>query len=309
MKKALVLSGGSIKGAFQAGAIAELLNSGFKPDAVYGTSVGSLNGGFLADRAGRAKLQGQDDYWPEIGLELEAFWNENITSFKMIGRKKSIPKLLYSIVFNKFDGFVDNAPLQNLIRRVFNIEHLVASPVKFYACAVNIANGIAIYADNLHPNILDYIIASTAIPLTMPISTIANEPYLDGGIREVAPLKKAILDGSEEIVCVACQPNNVRADHFDKNKILAYVDRLMEIVTNELVNNDLNTFSEINSKMTKLKDKLVKDEFLADKRYIPIKVIRPDETIQLDLEKFTPKEIRDTVRLGRETAREVLGSL
>lgn len=52
--KAFVLSGGSIKGAFQAGVITDLLTSGsFMPDAIYGTSVGSLNGAFLADRAGR----------------------------------------------------------------------------------------------------------------------------------------------------------------------------------------------------------------------------------------------------------------
>ena len=54
MKKAFVLSGGSIKGAFQAGALADLLTSKtFTPDAIYGTSVGSLNGAFIADRAGR----------------------------------------------------------------------------------------------------------------------------------------------------------------------------------------------------------------------------------------------------------------
>jgi len=40
MKTAFVLSGGSIKGAFQAGVIADLLTSGsFKPDLIYGTKV------------------------------------------------------------------------------------------------------------------------------------------------------------------------------------------------------------------------------------------------------------------------------
>ena len=56
-KRALVLSGGSIKGSFQAGAVAELLESGFVPDAIYGTSVGSLNGSFLTERAGRLARQ------------------------------------------------------------------------------------------------------------------------------------------------------------------------------------------------------------------------------------------------------------
>jgi hypothetical protein len=41
--KALVLSGGSILGAFQAGAIAKVLGDGFVPELVIGTSVGALN--------------------------------------------------------------------------------------------------------------------------------------------------------------------------------------------------------------------------------------------------------------------------
>lgn len=58
-KKAFVLSGGSIKGAFQAGVLTDLLTSNkFRPDAIYGTSVGSLNGAFIADRAGRMASAG-----------------------------------------------------------------------------------------------------------------------------------------------------------------------------------------------------------------------------------------------------------
>lgn len=53
--RALVLSGGSIKGAFQAGAIAGLLDAGFRPDIVTGISVGALNGGFLVSRSTRAR--------------------------------------------------------------------------------------------------------------------------------------------------------------------------------------------------------------------------------------------------------------
>ena len=84
MKNALVLSGGSIRGAFQAGAIAHVLEKGFKPDGIYGTSVGSLNGGFLAERAGRSKTK--EPAWPAIGKELENFWLTNINSFKKIGK-------------------------------------------------------------------------------------------------------------------------------------------------------------------------------------------------------------------------------
>jgi predicted acylesterase/phospholipase RssA len=43
-KKALVLSGGSVKGAFQAGALKAVFETGYAPEIITGISVGSLNG-------------------------------------------------------------------------------------------------------------------------------------------------------------------------------------------------------------------------------------------------------------------------
>src|ERR1035441_8454175 len=81
--KALVLSGGSIKGAFQVGAIEYLLgDGGFQPDFIYGMSVGALNGAFLVDRAGQQAVKDKDQpvNWKSIGKELTSFWTTNITS-------------------------------------------------------------------------------------------------------------------------------------------------------------------------------------------------------------------------------------
>ncbi|MGD8752904.1 MAG: patatin-like phospholipase family protein, partial [Anaerolineales bacterium] len=172
MKTALVLSGGSIKGAFQAGAIAEVLESDFEPDAIYGTSVGSLNGGFLAERTGRAAKADEAPDWPAIGRELEAFWRHNITSFDQIGRKRSLLELVYQVLRKRFDGLIDTTPLKVLVNEIMRTDHLRSSPVHFSACAVNVANGEPEYATPEDSSILDYIIASTAIPMMMPVSWV-----------------------------------------------------------------------------------------------------------------------------------------
>src|SRR5262249_36569517 len=97
--RALVLGGGSIKGAYQAGVIGALLKNGFKPDHIYGISVGSLNAAFLAERAfflGKTKAEyyaevhhsasakpvhaGENVDWAFIGDELTAFWTDRITA-------------------------------------------------------------------------------------------------------------------------------------------------------------------------------------------------------------------------------------
>src|SRR5262252_5279984 len=94
--RALILGGGSIKGAYQAGVIDTLFTNGFKPDYLYGISAGSINAAFLADRAfflGKKKgeyfeairpnrpVQAQNEIvdWPFIGQELVSFWTETVT--------------------------------------------------------------------------------------------------------------------------------------------------------------------------------------------------------------------------------------
>jgi NTE family protein len=72
-KKALVLSGGSVKGAFQAGAIKALIEKGYTFDKIYGISVGSLNGTFMCNEAGKQVAFGNKIDWKYIGDHLVDF--------------------------------------------------------------------------------------------------------------------------------------------------------------------------------------------------------------------------------------------
>ena len=307
MKTALVLSGGSIKGSFQAGAIAQVLSTGFAPDAIHGTSVGSLNGGFLAERAGRAVIIGQSVNWSDIGQELEQFWRMHITSFSKIGKKRGTIKLLWSTIRNKFDGFIDTEPLRRLVYQEFKISHLRQSPIDFTACAVNVLSGAAKYGTAQDEDILDCIIASTAIPLIMPTTIIKEEPFVDGGIREVAPLARAIKEGAEKIIVIACQSKNLELVDVNHRNALELSDRLMAIATNELVNNDIEYCQFINKIVSSANVNSAKGPF-AKKRFIDLIVIRPDKPLKIDLEKFTPTDIALAIELGRQKAEEILGN-
>jgi predicted acylesterase/phospholipase RssA len=55
------------------------------------------------------------------------------------------------------------------------------------------------YASNDDPSIFDYVIASSSLPFLMPAVCIGGDQkkmFLDGGLREVAPLREAIDDGA-----------------------------------------------------------------------------------------------------------------
>ncbi|MFI5253088.1 MAG: patatin-like phospholipase family protein [Bacteroidota bacterium] len=302
--KALVLSGGSIKGSFQAGAIVELLNAGYAPDSIYGVSVGSLNGAFITDRASRYQQNGKID-WTRIAIELESLWKNNINSFDKIGEKNSDIGVLWQMIWSNFNGLIDTSRLHNLIRSLIKENNLRASPVKFTVGSVNLANGEFVQADSGYPNILDYTIASTAIPIMMPISKINNQPLVDGGVRNVAPLKYAIDDGADSIICIACQPKQLQSITFEGGNLLQYSDRLMDIVINGIVTNDLEWADYINTYCPKDGTK-VQEGPLKGCRYIPIGIIRPKTEPQINIENFTAADIAQMIDLGHYAAKEAL---
>jgi NTE family protein len=314
--KALVLAGGSIKGAFQAGAIAELLRRGWAPDAIYGVSVGALNGAFIASRAGKAASASMAEApptpWPAIADDLESFWRKRVTSFRDLGRKRSMLKLLWDIARCRFKGLLSMEALDRLIEREISPEDLRRSPVRFYAISVDLADGRLVMAGaggtseagrtDPHdhprsptedpPDLRPFILASTRIPIVMPIEWVEGRPLLDGGIRDVAPLKHAIDAGADEIVAILCHPRTVTRSQFDPGNLMQLAGRLMELVIHELLTNDLDLAHRINEAVRNGTD--------TKHRILNLTEIRPPEPLEIDIERFTRDQIAGAIDLGRD---------
>ena len=292
--KALVLSGGSIKGAWQAGAIKAVLESGFVPDIITGISVGALNGAFLTN--GIAKYSD----WKLAAIYLCSFWLMNIRKPADIFTKKSGARIALDILRKKFDGIVSVKPLWELVENTINIENLQRSPVKYFCGYVNMRTGEILYSNNHNETLcIDSIIASTAIPITMPL---VNGILADGGLRDNAPLKVAIDNGATEIIVIATLPEKLT--YYDENlgDVMNYADRLMEIIVNNTLNDDLKEAERINGICRRW---IPADSHTnaADKREIGIKVIRPAFQIQIALNNFNEKDIARTIEEGYTTAK------
>lgn len=306
MKKvALVLSGGSIKGAFQAGAIKTILDNDYVPSSIHGISIGSLNGAFLANKAGQDG-NGQLP-WKTYAQDLQDFWFEKITSFSAIGKKRSKICIFWDVIRGKYKSLIKTEKLQRLIRELFDEESLKACPIPFYAGTVNIQTGELVNArsQSYPSNLIDYIIASTAIPVVMPISNISGQPFLDGGLIDVVPLKNAIDSGAETIFCVLCQPSKLDDVQFNTGNLLQLMNRLMEIIVNETVNNDVQRAEKINRTIRSISPEANTDENTGH-RIIDIKVIRPEKTLDINLTNFNENDIKSIFELGKSRAKEVL---
>lgn len=288
MTKVLVLAGGSVKGAFQAGVVRRVLEEGFQPDAIYGISAGSLNASYLVNQLGMQVLENAPLNYVQAGKDLWDFWENRITHPGNLFKPFNLFQLGYTALMRRFKGLVSIKPLQNLITDVLQMRNLHASPVNVKIGAVNIIDGEIKYVDPSVDHYFDYLMASSAVPILMPVVKIkedASKSYLDGGLREVSPIMKAIEDGATEIVSVCCHPERIEGGHLDTGNLLDLVDRVMDIAVNEILNADLRE--------AKLAGKL-------GKHPVKIRSIRPMQPLQIDMQNFTKYDIRRLLELGYE---------
>lgn len=293
--KALVLGGGSMKGAFQVGAIQAVLESGFEPDMIYGISVGALNSTFLVNEAEKQKNDYNSLDWKLTGHKLLEFWIRNITQPQNISVLRSRVKLGVNTMMSRFDGLLDTTPLHELIQKNVSMDNLVKSEIKLKVGTVNIESGEMKYVSPENKSFLEYVRASSSIPMLMPAIDIDGDLYLDGGLREVLPIRPALADGATEIVMIACHsPHLYQPEGLNARNLITLIERIRDITVNEVANSNIAWAESFTDR--------------ANLRGTPMKltVIRPLAPLVLDLQHFVSEDISRLIVEGYKTAMEVL---
>lgn len=178
---AIVLGGGGVLGATQVGMLRALLESGFQPDLVIGTSVGALNGAAIAANPTTAGVGVLADLWS--ALSEEGLFNENV-----LARASTLARYrthLYS-----------PAPLRRLLG-----SHLPPTfadlTVPFQCVAASIERSVAHWFSE--GGLTDAVMASCAVPGLLPPVIIDGEHFLDGGLVHSIPIGRAVALGATEI--------------------------------------------------------------------------------------------------------------
>ncbi|MFN8355547.1 MAG: patatin-like phospholipase family protein [Spirosomataceae bacterium] len=304
----LVLSGGSVKGAFQAGAIRALFESGFQPDAIYGVSAGAMNSTFLVNHLGKQYRAKQSYDLNEAANDLCAFWKEKVTNPGSLARRRGTYELGLSALRRNFEGLLDNTPLRELMEGEADIQNLRASPVALKVGTVDIQDGGIVYADPSFDHFFDYVLGSCAIPILMPVVKIggnATMAFLDGGMRDVAPIKKALRDGATHIAVIACHPRLIHGQPFNYGNLLALVDRAMDITVQEIVNNDIEWAEYLHALLPKDR-KWVSEGKLRPYQHFKLTVIRPQKALMVNIQDFSTDDIVHMIERGYHTTKEIL---
>jgi len=304
-KKALILGGGAIKGAFQAGVVSYLLKEGgYIPDFIYGISVGSLNGAFIANEAGRQYVASGTVDYPEIGELIFRFWEKNVTSPNSLFKKQSPWLLLNSLRPARYKGFLDPKPFEKMIRDNTNIHHLNNSPVDLQIAAVDLQKGNLKFVKPTSSYFQRYLQASASIPLIMPLVRVQDGEggfFTDGGLCEVSPVKKALEENCFDVLTICCQYLGEGESGMHFNKLSQLSERFMHIILNQIQRNDVELVKLYNSLLPP-DGSIEASGPLKGMKTIAYQTISPANPIQLDISRFNSLDVKRLLRLGYETA-------
>ena len=203
--RALVLSGGGSRGAFQAGVLDVLRERGERFDAVYGTSIGALNAALVATD-------------PTLELLTRA-WRDDLSEdlFPKPGPLKTVRWL-----FNRpgVEAISDNRLVKELAKRkrLIDPERLRTGEVRFACFATDAATLEPVRIDR---DLLRLVDDATALDLVFTSTLLAGifAPYewtdprdgrrrvlFDGGYSgKVLPFADALADGADDLTVVTAE--------------------------------------------------------------------------------------------------------
>lgn len=279
MTTALVLPGGGGKGAFQAGAEEALRRNGYDWDVILGTSVGALNGAMLA--TGQPKT-------------LKSVWF-TLSEDQVQSGGPSIGRAIQLALGWKRSVY-DLDPLKELID-----EHLAdtRTRVPFYAGVVDLVSGD--FTFNPTGQLTTDVFASATMPL---IWEPVEGRYVDGGLRDIAPLRHALSYRPDEIVVLLNSPLGVTRP-YQQDRIWDDAQRTLDLLTDEIYKNDIEGFRRINRLLNQTEDPLHASDGRAYE-HVPLTVIGPDRPLGDTLD-FSAETARRLWKLGRDAARKELG--
>jgi NTE family protein len=309
---ALVLSAGGILGAFQAGAISKILTKDeLVPNGIFGSSAGAINGAFLADRAGRQMSTEGKVRWAEIGRQLIEFWERRITGPDVLWRARDYADIGWDLLWDNFRGLLETKGYRDIVRSEIDRNNFTMAPVNYHPGTVDLFSGKIEYPDKSDQSIVDYVIASSAIPIAMDFVEIDNVPFVDGGTRDVAPLSRAVEENYTKVICIVCQSEQLTSRTFPPRKLSRLFSRLMSIIINETVNNDLKTidrykrlFQQHGLTRADLGQPLNSYNLLQE-----VRIIRPRSELDYDDMNFDSDDIKEMIKLGSDAASDSLDNV
>lgn len=203
VKGTMVLEGGATRGVFTAGALDFLMEKELYLSHVIGVSAGSCNGvDYVSKQIGRTR-----DCMIHKEKEYDYYYG-----FRKFIKEKSL--LDMDLVFDRFPN--ELFP--------FDFDTYFSSEMECEIVTTNCETGRAEYMKEKEnkERLMKLCRASSSMPLVSPIVNIDEIPYMDGGLADSIPIKRALELGNQKIVLILTRNPGYRKSMPSKGSVKLY---------------------------------------------------------------------------------------
>ena len=189
---AFVLGGGGSRGALQVGSLHAFFEHGYQPDLFVGTSIGAVNGAFLAlNGFSQDSLDRLSMTWQKAA-EMDLLPSNYIQSTlrAMLGRSSTNPAQRIR------DFFIQNGLTPELC-----FSDLTGPRLIIVSADLNSGRPV-LYGEAPDDKVLDALLMSTALPpWNMPVKK-QSQYLMDGGVLSNLPIQAALRMGATQIIAL-----------------------------------------------------------------------------------------------------------
>jgi NTE family protein len=183
VRTAFVLGGGGNLGAVQVGMLFALIEAGIRPDLIVGTSIGALNGAYLAGHSDLVGMQRLGTLWSGVR-------RPDVFSLTVSG-------LLRGVVGRR-DHLFEDVRLRELIMRTdLGFARLEEAPIPVHVVATDLLSGDPVVLSS--GDTIQALLASAAIPGVFSPVTVAGRVLVDGGLVANLPVIQAVELGATRL--------------------------------------------------------------------------------------------------------------
>lgn len=183
VKATMVLEGGATRGVFTSGALDYLMEQDFYTSHVIGVSAGSCNAvDYVSKQPGRTK---------DCMIHKEKEYNYYY-GFRKFIKEKSL--LDMDMVFDRYPNEIFP----------FDFDTYFQSDMECEIVTTNCESGQAEYMTERQDKdrLMKLCRASSSMPLICPMVNIDGTPYLDGGLADSIPVRRAMELGNEKVILI-----------------------------------------------------------------------------------------------------------
>lgn len=287
MSLALILAGGGAKGSYQAH-VASKIYENREVTSIAGVSAGALNGSVLSQ--GKPK-------------QLQNIWKD-LTKSDVWSSGHSLPNY-FNILAGRTIGFYDPSPLLEILEEEFDPES-VKLPFRMGATSIQTGKYRTVevlpsenYSTENKRKIRRFAAASSAIPILVKPVEVEEEPYVDGGVRNIAPIGTVLEENPDRVALILNSPLKPNGTQRKPSSILGALKKTIKTALNETIRSDLKTAQKVNEVVSQ------KNCDAAGYKEIEIDVIEPPKSLGSGTD-FSAPAYEKRIEAARRSAEKYL---